>query len=139
VWKVGEQFDSLDPLSVNNPVAYRYQPPELVKEPKTIVAPKEDVWAMGCILHELMTRKPLFYNSYAVRYYDDKSLNPWDVFPLYDHINRLVGQKRGWVQDTIFKSIAAQPEKRPTSTDLKNVFQEILWTMGVSTLLRPMV
>src|SRR5277367_1332957 len=56
-----------------------YRAPELVKGTDPIVTMKSDIWALGCIMHELLTGLKAFPNDWnAWRYYSDNSLGLGD-------------------------------------------------------------
>ena len=59
----------LPPIAEGGPC---YQAPELVSGDH-VYNNKVDIWALGCILYELVTGKRLFRNDYAIEKYRDSN------------------------------------------------------------------
>jgi cyclin-dependent kinase 8/11 len=76
----------LKPLSHVDPVVvtFWYRAPELLMASKHYTK-AVDIWAIGCIMAELMTSKPMFYTKHA-----DKSKDPYHVDQLREII-RIMG------------------------------------------------
>lgn len=133
VWKVGDSIypsegistrRSHDPMSIGAP---GFRPPELVERDATFNN-KLDIWAIGCMLHELMTRTRLFATDREVIHTPTRDSllknKAFNVLPFY--LVSLQDWKKTWVEDMIYRTLAVSPDDRPFATDLKGVFNEMM-------------
>jgi len=93
-----------------------YRAPELLTEQATF-SNKVDIWALGCVLHEILTDKVAFHEDWAVREYFCKEsplsipLPLWPVF-LQHHLSKNISDllHKGW-------------KERPSASDVCSIFR----------------
>jgi serine/threonine protein kinase len=137
VWKLGdfslvaargpqgsEQF-VVDPNSVGTG---GYRSPEQIT--LSHFNDKVDIWAMGCILNELVTGKALFANDYAIAGpsgYAEKAASAVEaadvIQPLSAQLSTCVSAFKNWkektqIKQSLLQMFAVSPEDRPAASDI---------------------
>jgi serine/threonine protein kinase len=106
-----------------------YRSPELITESPTFTS-KSDIWALGCILYELVTGWPLFENEIAVLELTtsgDHRCRRMDAIDQYfSHFNRIPDADRNWFIGRLKLTINVTPDERPSASELKNICDVIL-------------
>jgi len=91
---------------------------------------KVDIWGIGCILHELLTRKMLFSSDrdtvYESNLRDSRSASAFDRLWEEDLLDGFEDWKRRWILTTIESTLSLEPDNRPVATSLKGVFNEMM-------------
>eukprot|EP00039_Didymoeca_costata_P020386 m.341078 g.341078 ORF g.341078 m.341078 type:complete len:445 (+) comp19799_c0_seq1:354-1688(+) len=101
--------DGMDELTCKTPVGTpMYMAPELCKG--QAYGQKADVWALGCLLYELLTLRPAFYGSSLQRLAEAIKLGQFD--------SRLPERFRPEMRDLCLRMLQTQPHKRPSVSDI---------------------
>jgi serine/threonine-protein kinase Nek2 len=93
-----------------------YRAPELLKEDSPKFNNKSDIWALGCILHELAAGHKAFSNDFSVFQY---ALNGEKL---------VIGYPQSadcWITKTIHQMLEGDASKRPGASELLRKFREI--------------
>jgi len=105
-----------------------YRAPELVKGTEPIVTMKSDIWALGCIMHELLTGVKAFPNDWnAWRYYSDNTLGLCDP-PLPDFLS---AQSHKCIRMLLNQVLTREWWKRPSAAEILELLNSI--TSGATT------
>ena len=99
-----------------------YRSPELVKDHK-LFNNKSDIWAMGCILYEIVTEEKAFTNNWTLIHYalsDPESREKVCIPPeiLLDE------QWKDRLSGTLDIMLDMEPSNRPTASELFQIFSE---------------
>jgi serine/threonine protein kinase len=103
-----------------------YRAPELINYSR--FNEKVDVWALGCILYELIVSKPLFINDSAVVQYAEEAIQatetPMVIQPVSSQL-KISLEKFGWkpkieIKGAVIQMFAVDPDERPAAGDLVN-------------------
>ena len=94
-----------------------YPAPELVKE-ASVVTMKSDIFALGCIIYELVFEKKAFVSDYDVFEYSFHKCK-LDIPPLPEHIDE---RQRSYVTQILHAALEINWWKRPAARDLVKVF-----------------
>jgi serine/threonine protein kinase len=99
-----------------------YRSPELVKDHK-LFNNKSDIWAMGCILYEIVTEKKAFTNNWTLMHYtlsDPESRAKVSIPPdiLLDE------QWKDRLSGTLDIMLEMKPSNRPTASELFHTFSD---------------
>lgn len=94
-----------------------YRAPELLRE-EAEYTNKVDIWALGCILHELVTSKPTFRSDWEIRERYITEIVPKISIPELSS-EFLRHQLRDNIQDLLHR----EPKERPRASDLRGIFQ----------------
>jgi serine/threonine protein kinase len=113
----------------NIKVSLPYMAPEVVKPQDTNkdslkplqISPKIDVWSCGCILSEIFSEIPPWFNTCKNNIQITKALILNKVFPIPDNVDE-------GVKTIIKKACANDPNDRPTAKELKELLGELLKT-----------
>lgn len=103
-----------------------YRAPELINH--SCFNEKVDVWAMGCILYELLVSKPLFLNDSAVAQYAEEALQATETPTVLQPVSsqlKISLEKFHWktrndVKGAVIQMFAVAPDERPAAGDLVN-------------------
>lgn len=103
-----------------------YRAPELINHSR--FNEKVDIWAMGCILYELIVSKPLFINDSAVAQYAEEAIQvietPMVIQPvssqLKNSLEKFNWKERNNIKGVVIQMFAVDPDERPTAGDLVN-------------------
>ena len=93
---------------------------------------KVDIWSIGLILYELITRKHLFRDPFDVVEYvrhEDFRLLVCNGFYLDKYLESAREWRREDIRATILQTISVSPQNRPFATALKGIFYELV-TIG---------
>jgi serine/threonine protein kinase len=133
VWVLGDFGFSVEASSVNGRITKfalgtaGYAAPELLQDVATF-SQRVDMWALGCVLHELATRSPAFHNIYAPLHYDRPS-GTISINPFWDHL----------LSQVIWELLDRVPSLRPRSADIAAFFTSalrVLENRGLSITLK---
>lgn len=126
----GPDEELMDPSPSGTP---GYSAPELINH--IHFDEKVDIWAMGCILHELLIGKPLFGNNWDVASYAEKANLGTESDILQPFKNQVVSRLDSipnWHQRMVIEGalpgmLRVSPRRRPSAGDLiKDVFKMLL-------------
>lgn len=95
-----------------------YRAPELLRDPKATYNKKVDIWSLGCILYELLTRRKLFTGDAATYEFSlSKSNNEFDLSRI-DESSRLtfVGLLNNMLEGDF--------RRRPSAEDIRTRLNE---------------
>lgn len=92
-----------------------YRAPELLTENGGKMNKKTDIWALGCILYELMFRKKAFKSDFQVQMYNSGNDLPLEIDQLPFICEEMVQNLRQMLQKT--------PESRPSAESLYTIFR----------------
>jgi serine/threonine protein kinase len=114
----------------NIKVSLPYMAPEVVKPQDTNkdalkplqISPKIDVWSCGCILSEIFSEIPPWFNTCKNNIQITKSLICGKEFPVPENVDESV-------KTIIKKACANDPTDRPTSKEMKELLSELLKNM----------
>jgi serine/threonine protein kinase len=103
-----------------------YRAPELINNSR--FNEKVDIWAMGCILYELIVSKPLFLNDSAVVQYVEEATQAAETAGVIKPVSsqlKLSLEKFHWksrneVKGAVIQMFAVAPHDRPAAGDLVN-------------------
>jgi len=95
-----------------------YRPPELLQDGKRVFNNKVDIWALGCILHELVVRRKAFPGDWAVHRHSDSG-KEFNV-SLDETFNQ---ETKTCISETIQSMLQIIPSARPTASTLFEKFQ----------------
>ena len=99
-----------------------YRAPELVKGEDPIVTMKSDIWALGCIMHELLTGLKAFPNDWnAWRYYSDSSLGLSDP-PLPEFLSP---QSHKCIRMLLNQVLTREWWKRPSAAEILDLLNAV--------------
>jgi ankyrin repeat protein len=104
-----------------------FRAPELLSEdPKS--SNKVDIWAMGCILFQLCTRRPLFQSDFGVREFDRSK------FKLEAHIPEA---GRSHLSQCLLETLKKEPPLRPSILSLMALFDSycVIWDPSFAKIL----
>ena len=130
----GEEL--MDPSPSGTP---GYSAPELINH--VHFDEKADIWALGCILHELLIGKPLFGNNWEVAAYAEKANlgTESDILqPFRNELFSRLGSISEWRDRMVVESalpgmLRVSPKDRPSASDLiKHAFKLLLDTQAPS-------
>jgi serine/threonine protein kinase len=96
-----------------------YRAPELVKDERNFNN-KSDIWALGCILYELVTDKKPFLSDWALLEYTAKGNN--DINTMVGNNMFVIGKWRDWITEYIEVMLSVQPSRRPAARQLHEAF-----------------
>lgn len=135
VWKLadfGLSSDRSGYRSVRDEYAYGpsgYRAPELMDELSSFTN-KSDIWALGCIIFELLTGVRAFTSDYAVMRYSNSGEveigNMRDAVDRYLAGFRLDLEDGQWMSTRLVSTLSVDPTARPTASELKGVFHTLL-------------
>ena len=91
-----------------------YQPPEILNTQK--YNKKADIWALGCVIYELLTNKKAFPLDVDVYRYDANS----------DITRSLVSPVSGIFRDLLRRMLSFESSKRPTAESLLQYWSDFL-------------
>jgi serine/threonine protein kinase len=98
-----------------------YRAPELVKFPGATFSDRSDIWAAGCILHELASRQKAFRSDWHVGEYERsqiKLLIPLQAFVEADTLVPLM--------NLIHEMLQIKPKSRPSARELCALFEVLM-------------
>lgn len=110
-----------------------YRTPELITHNE--YCDKADVWAMGCIMNELLCGKKLFAKDYEVTKYANEAIDGiWTVgilkpvaIQLQHCLVPFNWRELNQIKSTLLQMFAVSPTDRPTPNDLIfNAFQKLV-------------
>jgi serine/threonine protein kinase len=89
---------------------------------------KADIWALGCILYELVNRKKLFADDYRVYSYSMEYLYFKQALEIHIECNHvLIDQStKSFLSDIIHEMLQIDTSRRPTAKELYEVFHALL-------------
>ena len=107
-----------------------YRAPELLNEDHATFNNKVDIWAMGCILYQMVFRKKAFNNDYAVLNYA-LTKKPLDLpSELSDECDPLTNNEISRVMLIINSMVNLNPARRPPAELLGRLFNAACnWTV----------
>jgi serine/threonine protein kinase len=92
-----------------------YRAPELLRE-HAVYNVKTDIWALGCIIYEILNGCRLFYNDYSVTTHAEDSkawtTKEWDI----------IGSA---VTEAMVLMISIQPQERPSASRVLRTFEKL--------------
>jgi serine/threonine protein kinase len=102
--------------------------PELLSS-SPVYSQQSDIWQVGCILYELVTRTSPFLTDLDVSSFANWPEQRQPVLKRYQldsHLNLLPEKSRIEAKRTILQTLEVEPWKRPIATYLVKVFQELI-------------
>lgn len=96
---------------------------------------KADIWALGCILYELVSRKKLFVDDYRVYSYSMEYIYFKQALEIHIECDDVVidpGTK-SFLSDIIHEMLQIDAPRRPTAKQLCDVFHAILYLENESS------
>ena len=115
-----------------------YRAPELIQndiEPLSKYTNKVDIWALGCILFELLFAKKAFASDFAVRDYSQNNTSSWKRLELpFEQDTILDKTEKIFVSRMIHKMLELDVSKRPAAVLLQRQFHSRI----VSESIRPL-
>jgi serine/threonine protein kinase len=96
-----------------------YRAPELVAEEFPTFSIKVDIWALGCILFELVIGKPTFRSDYDLFAF----ISNGSRFEI-PHFTRNLDWQSG-IMDILESIFQRDPKKRPVARELRNVLEAL--------------
>lgn len=94
-----------------------YRAAELLRE-EAEYTNKVDIWALGCILHELVTSKPTFRSDWEIR---ERYIT--EIVPKISIPELSSEFLRHQLHDNIQHLLHREPTERPRASDLRGIFQ----------------
>lgn len=100
-----------------------YRAPESINRSKNIVSMRSDIWALGCILYELLCGQKAFSNDVDVYSYAaaGRELNPLDL-PGSGTDERL----RCIINELLHIMLKSDPWKRPSAQDVSDIMTYLI-------------
>ena len=99
-----------------------YRAPELVSGIQAIVCMRSDIWALGCVIYELLSGARAFHHEAKVRaYYSNKETkldDPW--LP-----NDLSPQSKAYIRILLKHTLARRWWKRPSAGEILNLLSSL--------------
>jgi len=136
VWKIAD-FGIASTVTSRRAITTRYargtdgfRAPELLLEPSKFTN-KVDIWAMGCILYQIATRKQLFPTDHFVRDFDHMD-------PKLDISDALVPESAcPHLSECLRKILRNDSRQRPTVSFLNSLFESycIIWDSSIVRIL----
>jgi len=96
-----------------------YRPPELLRDNQCTYTNKVDIWAIGCLLYEIVVRKPAFADDFKVRHYFQK----FSRFPGSLQIPVNLDENRNpFIQEALDEMLQIEPPRRPSAQQIHDRF-----------------
>lgn len=92
-----------------------YRAPELISGTEAIVSMKSDIWALGCVMYELLSGSQAFPHEGKVREYNSNNDLKLDDPPLPDEINP---QSKAYVKILLHHTLAREWWRRPSAGEI---------------------
>ena len=111
-----------------------YRSPELVTEEDSSFTNKSDIWALGCIVYEMVSGVRAFNSDWqVVEYVSSTKIKASSNFARFaDAINPYVSgfnlsvADHEWISKRLILALSIDPTARPTASELKSVFHTML-------------
>jgi serine/threonine protein kinase len=111
----------------------KYRAPEMVIN--SHFNKKADIWAMGCILYQILAYRPLFPTDYDVAVYsaENPGAVPQKLIPLDSFVDMgsVDWRVRGPIPTTVSQMFATVPDQRPEAGELIDAVFKPLVKAGV--------
>lgn len=118
-----------------------YRAPELIRndfETLSKYTNKVDIWALGCILFELLFAKKAFASDFAVRDYSQNNTSSWKRLELpFEQDTILDEAEKGFVSRMIHEMLELDVNKRPTAVLLQRRFLSRTVSESIHPLFAP--
>ena len=98
-----------------------YRAPELVEREGATFSDRSDVWAAGCILHELASRTKAFRSDWNVGEYARSQIKL--LIPLQSFVE---ADTRLPLTNLVHEMLKVQPETRPSAKELCALFEVLV-------------
>ena len=97
-----------------------YRPPELLRDSQCTYTNKVDIWAMGCLLYEIVVRKPAFADDFKVRHYFQKfSRSPRGSLQIPVDLDE---NRNLFIQEALDEMLQIEPPRRPSAQQIHDRF-----------------
>jgi serine/threonine protein kinase len=109
-----------------------YRAPEIIIEHK--VTMKSDVWALGCILYELLSGEKAFFDDYKTYEYMQSNIKPIISFP-----ESLDERLKSYLAQLVYNMLEIDWWKRPSTEDILRVLRSLfdgedeIWAINKAT------
>ena len=102
-----------------------YRAPELLKE-ISFYNNKSDIWALGCILYEVATKKKAFSDDWGVLQYDQSGKKISISDDQYVSLVIQKSEKRNDIEKIVQAMLECDFSKRPSAKKLLRIFSEYI-------------
>jgi len=105
-----------------------YRSPELLSDDPSFTN-KSDIWALGCVVFELVSGTSLFRSDFHTREYAISGSAKGDMRVAIDRYVSgfdLNSEDRDWMSMRLVSTVSSDPTARPTASELKSVFHTML-------------
>jgi serine/threonine protein kinase len=96
-----------------------YRPPELLRDHHCTYTNKVDIWAMGCLLYEIVVRKPAFVDDFTVRHYFHKFSRSSGSLKIPVDLDE---NRNPFIQEALDEMLQIEPPRRPSAQQIHDRF-----------------
>jgi hypothetical protein len=103
-----------------------YRPPELIRDDKPRYTNKVDIWAMGCIMYEIVVREPAFKEDYTLRHYMLQFSRLGSRLTLPVNVDVFWNENRdSFIQEAMDEMLEIEASLRPTALQIHDRFRSL--------------